>query len=330
MKLIARITLIPTLLLAIAGGAFAQDTATTAERTSSENRSSSTHPRHVSTDGAAAAKSAETATTATSAEPAAEAPQTAPARGRDLQGSEETLAEFGSLLRRHPPELGTILALDPTLLSNQAFLNGYPELATFVTDHPEVRRNPRFYLSDFQPQTEKRNSSLDEMLQNLVIFATFTLVAFFLAWIIRTVIEQKRWTRLSRTQSEVHNKILDRFASSDELLQYVKTPAGTKFLESAPIPLHAEHASQRAPMTRILWSVQLGVVVFTAAIGMLFLSSHFEGDNSQGFFAMGVIGLCVGAGFIFSAVVSLILSRRLGLWQPPQQSMSEIAAPSEL
>ena len=48
----------------------------------------------------------------------------------------------------------------------------------------------------------------------------------------------------------------------------------------------------------------------------------FEKDASQGLFALGAIALCVGAGFIASAAVSLKLSRRLGLWEdggaPPE------------
>ena len=50
---------------------------------------------------------------------------------------------------------------------------------------------------------------------------------------------------------------------------------------------------------------------------MLIVSGRLEKDAASGLFAMGVIALSVGAGFIGSAVVSIFLSRRLGLWQPP-------------
>jgi hypothetical protein len=132
---------------------------------------------------------------------------------------------------------------------------------------------------------------------------------------VRTIIEQKRWNRLSKTQAEVHNKILDRFGTTSELLEYVKTPAGTKFLESAPIPLHEEKVPQNAPLARVLWSIQIGVVLAVGALGMLLVSFRFEKESAQGLFAMGMIGFCVGAGFIASAIVSIVLSRRLGLWK---------------
>ena len=232
--------------------------------------------------------------------------------------SEETRRQFNSLLNRHPPELGTILALDPTLLSNDAFLGGYPELAKFVKDHPEVRRNPRFYLEQFTPSPRRENQMLEDVLQGIFILCIMGLFAFVITWLIRTAIEQRRWSRLSKTQSEVHNKILDRFGTSTELLEYMRSPAGTKFLESAPIPLRLEPAPQNAPLARMLWSIQIGIIVSAAAIGTLMISHRF--GPGSGLFAIGIIGLSVGVGFIGSAVVSMFVSRRLGVWQPPQNA----------
>lgn len=254
---------------------------------------------------------------AAQAPPAEETAAVAAETGRANPSSLETRGEFSRILRQHPPELATILVLDPTLLSNEAFLAGYPELARYVAANPEVRRNPRFYLAEFQER--RRHSGLDEIAETLVIFATFALIALALGWFVRTLIEQKRWSRLSRAQSEVHNKILDRFGSSEELLEYVKTPAGRSFLESAPIPLHAERpaASLSAPLSRVLWSIQIGVVVAVAALGMLLVSARFEEETAQGLFALGAIGVSVGVGFVAAAAVSLLLSRRLGLWPAP-------------
>ena len=254
---------------------------------------------------------AATTTDAAPAEPAAKT--TEPAAG---PSSYTTREKFGNVLRRYPPELGTILSLDPTLLSNDAFLAEYPNLAAFISENPEVRRNPRFYLRGFGlPEPASNNTVIDEIFEALSIAATFILIAFALAWMIRTIVEQKRWNRLSRTQSEVHNKILDRFGSSEELLQYIRTPAGSKFLEAAPIPLRAERSTQHAPLTRIIWSIQLGVVVGAASLGMILVSLRLDREASVALFSMGVIAFCIGAGFIGSAYASMLLSRRLGIWQ---------------
>ncbi|HEX2165219.1 MAG TPA: hypothetical protein VHM02_14840 [Thermoanaerobaculia bacterium] len=237
--------------------------------------------------------------------------------------SNDTRNAFIRLLSQHPPELGTILALDPTLLGNEGFLAGYPELAAFVAEHPEVRRNPNFYLSGYG--MPRSRDALDELFEMAAIFGTFLVVALALAWLVRTVVEQKRWGRLARTQSEVHNKILDRFGSSEELLAYINTPAGARFLESAPIPVRAERSPEvsRSPVGRAMWSVQLGVVIGAAAIGMLLVGAWYAGETARALFALGAIALCVGLGFVGSAAVSIVMSRRLGLWQPEPPAAAE-------
>lgn len=235
--------------------------------------------------------------------------------GEEPANSYEVRNEFSTVLRRYPPELASIFKLDPSLLSNEAFLAGYPDIARFVARHPEVRRNPAFFLRDFG--VDHGHGALSDLLEMMTIFATFLLIAFALAWLLRTIIEQKRWNRLSRTQTEVHNKILDRFGSTEELLEYVRTPAGERFLESAPIPLHADRPAQSPPMTRVLWSIQIGVVLAAAALGMLLVSGRVDQESAQALFVLGVIGLSAGVGFVGSAAVSLFLSRRLGLWEPP-------------
>ena len=255
-----------------------------------------------------------TTTTATTTAASTDTASTDTAAEQTLS-SAEIRDEFTALLRRRPPEVATILGLDPTLLTDDAFLAKYPEVRDFVAKHPEVRHNPGFYLEQFAYATDHRRSLAESMMESLSIFAVFTLIAFALAWLVRTIIEQKRWNRLSRTQSEVHNKILDRFSTSQEVLDYIKTPAGTKFLESAPIPLHADSAPQNAPMSRVMWSIQIGVVVAAASLGVLLVSGRFDKESGQELFALGMIGVSVGVGFIASAAISLVLSRRLGLWQ---------------
>ncbi len=241
-----------------------------------------------------------------------------------VRGHFQVREQFTRLLQQHPDELWMILKLDPALLTNDAFMSGYPEVQEFLVEHPEIHKNPRFYLSQFSSPAQD-GSVLDDIFEVLGFIGGIGLIVVALGWLIRTLIEQKRWKQLSRTQSDVHNKILDRFGTSEQLLEYIRTPAGGKFLESAPIPLHVERPAGGKTSTlaaRILWSVQIGVVLAIVGLGMLLLSAVFDKDASQGLFALGAIALCVGAGFIASAAVSLKLSRRLGLWE-------DVGAPPE-
>lgn len=258
--------------------------------------------------------SAETATetaTDTASEPPA-ATESAPGEGSG-PSREAVREELSSVLNRHPPEVGRILSLDPTLLANEQFLGRYPDVAEYIARHPEVRRNPHYFIPSRETIEIRRSTPFEEMFEAVGIFSIFALIAFALGWVIRTIIEQKRWNRLSRTQFEVHNKLLDRFGTSEEVLAYIRSPAGAKFLESAPIPLHSEKAPMNTPFTKIMWSIQLGVVAAVAATGMILLSFWFSGENRTGFFAIGAIGLSIGLGFIASAIVSLSMSKRFGL-----------------
>ncbi|MBW3670245.1 MAG: hypothetical protein KY432_01085 [Acidobacteria bacterium] len=243
----------------------------------------------------------------------------------------EVRSQFTSLLVRHPRNVATVLAHDPLLLQNDSFLARYPEIAQFVATHPEIRDNPSYYLFEFRGRVGDK-SILDDILDFAEVLAVLAVIACALGWLLRTIIEQKRWNRLSQTQSEVHNKILDRFGTSEELLEYIKTPAGTKFLESAPIPLHSDKPARSnplsSPLTRMVWSIQLGVVIAVASLGMLLVSFRFSERSGDELFAFGLIGFCVGAGFIASAAVSLIMSQRLGLWDPSRPT-DQPSAPTD-
>src|SRR3569833_3215481 len=50
-------------------------------------------------------------------------------------------------LLRLSPTLTTVVSHDPSLLSNQEYVSrNNPQLAAFLAAHPEVARNPEFYL----------------------------------------------------------------------------------------------------------------------------------------------------------------------------------------
>src|SRR5262245_1797772 len=61
----------------------------------------------------------------------------------DAERTRELLRE---LLGKYPPSLSRVLKLDPSLLSNEQYLGPYPALATFLNQHPEVRRAPGYFL----------------------------------------------------------------------------------------------------------------------------------------------------------------------------------------
>src|SRR4029453_2516566 len=129
-----------------------------------------------------------------------------------------------------------------------------------------------------------RQRLTEAILAGLAGFTAFTVVLGTLIWLIRTSLDHRRWNRLSKIQAEVHTKLMDRFSSNDELLAYVQTPSGRRFLESGPSPLQETTPAMGAPFSRILWSIQLGAVLTVSGIGFLFVSGRPSVSEAQEFF----------------------------------------------
>lgn len=230
--------------------------------------------------------------------------------------AERTRQSLRTLLERYPPSVRNVLALDPGLLTNQSYLAPYPALVSFLNSHPDVVRNPSYYIGDPErgrsedPAAYTREMWRD-VFQAIAVFAGFGMAIGLIVWLIRTLVDYRRWSRLARVQTEVHTKLVDRFTANEDLLAYIQSPAGARFLQSAPISLDAGPRSIGAPVSRILWSVQGGVVMIAAGIGFEVVSARIA--DAQPLSALGVIAIALGLGFVISAAISFLISRRLGL-----------------
>ena len=248
--------------------------------------------------------------------------------------AEQTKREFGNLLDKYPPTLRGVFREDPTLLTQEQYLAPYPALANFLNTHPEVAHNPSYYLDGLAGEmnggrggrfnvSESRGSRVMDMwerlLTNLEIFAGFGIAIGLLTWLIRTFLDYRRWNRLSKVQAEVHTKLMERFGTNEELMAYIGTPAGSRFLQSAPISLDTGARSMGAPLSRIMWSLQAGLVLAAAGCGLMLASGRVGEDAYLPLEIMGILSVALGVGFAVSAGVSFVLSHRMGLIEPAAQ-----------
>jgi hypothetical protein len=234
------------------------------------------------------------------------------------QNAETVREQFNTILRQYSPGLGRVLALDPTLMGREDYMAPYPAVTTFLKQHPEILRNPSYYLARYSEgysysYSDPRTRAWNDMMEMISVGAVMLTIVFALTWLVRTAVDYRRWGRLAKVQAEAHTKLLDRFTGNEELLAYVKSPAGSKFLESAPITLDGSPRQMNAPLSRILWSMNAGVVLTAAGIGMNYISGRIDEHMSEPVFTFGVILISVGIGFLISAALSFLLSRRLGL-----------------
>lgn len=245
---------------------------------------------------------------------------TPPVTVYETQPSYQTVNELRELLNRYPPNVRAVLQLDPALLDRPEYLEAYPALAAFMQQHPEIRRSPSFFLGE----PERRRDELDpkikaiDMMETVLagaaLFTGFVVAIGMMTSLLRQVIEYRRWMRQSRIQTEANTKILDRLTSNDDLLAYAQTPAGISFLQAAPAAIEAPRAGG-APVSRILWSVQAGVVLAALGIGLWLVKGSVMEEIAPGFMVIGTVAVSVGLGFVVSAGIAYILTFRMAAFE---------------
>lgn len=277
--------------------------------------------------GAAMGVAAQTAPLA-QARRAAAAPA-APPSEQEVSDTQDQLIK----LLRMSPTLTTVVAHDPSLLSDQQYVQrNNPELAQFLAEHPDVAQNPDFYLfSNLDPRGGRRDRALEravwpefsepphdsssfvQVVDRLTPVLGFGCFFIALVWIVRLFVDSRRWSRAFQQQSEVHARLIDKFSTTQELAAYMETEAGKRFLEGAPVQIGRE-TGQRMPnaVARVLTPLQIGIVLALLGAGLLMLR-HAGPDTYEPMMVMGIVALMPGVGFILSAGVTWVLARRLGM-----------------
>ena len=123
------------------------------------------------------------------------------------------------MLEKHPPSLGRVLKLDPALLDSPDYLANYPALAAFLASIRRSRGTPGFFLGRIRFAQEERPLDArgqaiqvwNNMFEGIAVFVVMTTIIGSLMWLIRTMIDYRRWARLTKVQQDVHTKLLDRF-----------------------------------------------------------------------------------------------------------------------
>lgn len=139
---------------------------------------------------------------------------------------------------------------------------------------------------------------------------------FCIGWIVWIIATGRRRSRIAEIQRDIHAKLFDKFGTSQELIEYLKTDAGSKFLDSAAI-------EQTKPFGRVLGSIQAGLILVLLGIAMLIVRLTMpsvgwnpveQAQTAHGFLAVSLLLLALGLGFLASAAVSYKLSKNWGLF----------------
>jgi hypothetical protein len=266
---------------------------------------------------------------------AAQTPRSAQPASNPSQMSEKDVAALQDQLLqllRVSPTLAEVVARDPSLLSNADYVNrNNPELGRFLQAHPEIAQNPDFYLFNnlhgeheqpsqtlerklWPEMSGQRSSGIDqELVSDGIPFLVFVCILGALLWLTHVMLENRRWGRIFKLQTDVHGKLIERFGTSQEVLTYMSTDAGKRFLEATPIAVGFEpHAPVPSPVARVLTPLQIGVVMTLLGVGLLSLR-HSVAEGGSALLVIGTVVLMPGLGFIVSAGITWVLARHLGL-----------------
>ena len=243
--------------------------------------------------------------------------------------AEYTREELRSILNQYPNAVGEILRRDPSLMARTDYMAAYPKLQDYLARHPEIARNVEYYFEGYGSWGERRQpvnpnfEALGVLLGGMA--GVFVLIVFLstMVWLVRSFIQHRRWLKQSQVQTEVHTKLMDRMTSNEELIAYIQSPAGRRFLEAGPVRAE-ETPSISAPIGSIIWSLMAGIVLTAVGLGFRYSANVIKDEAHDAFLVVGMIIIALGAGFILASLMAFIVSSRLGLFpqRTPQESQS--------
>ena len=132
------------------------------------------------------------------------------------------------------------------------------------------------------------------MVQEWILMLGFIVMIAWVLYIVTVAIRRKQ-------QSTMQKALLEKFSSAQDFAEFMQSPAGQKYVMSFTDAI-------ASPRNSILKSVQIGIVLMFVGAGFF---SAARGNTEEVAFIFGNGFVCVGFGFLISAVVSYFISKKL-------------------
>lgn len=142
-------------------------------------------------------------------------------------------------------------------------------------------------------------------MQSKDVAVLFVFLSLFvtMGWGVYLLAETRKRRDRIQAQAELNRRLLDKFGSAREIVEFFETPGGAKFMESLA-------SDREAPAGAVLRSTHREIILAILAVGCLSLAWYYRADENP-LLVIGVLLLCLGIGFLVSAVVSRQLSKSL-------------------
>lgn len=150
----------------------------------------------------------------------------------------------------------------------------------------------------------------DNLILPVVVIPIIFCVLGFCVWTLAVNIRRSRW---GKQVAELHGKLLDRFAGSQDLIAFLEGEAGRKYFEALAFDL-------KDSASRILNGIQLGIVLALVGVALLLVRGALDDpDARKALLIIGTPITAVGTGFLISAAISYRLCKAWGLLQKDRQ-----------
>ncbi len=141
----------------------------------------------------------------------------------------------------------------------------------------------------------------------IALILVIGVIGFVLVTNLRALLDHMRKTKSEKLQSEVYNKMLDKLGSSQDVLAWLQTDAGQNLFKVAP-------PDRPAPYSRILNSVQFGVVALVLGGGILAIRTMIGVEGQEPAAVVGTLVMALGLGMLLAGACSYALSKKFQLF----------------
>jgi hypothetical protein len=125
--------------------------------------------------------------------------------------------------------------------------------------------------------------------------------------VLRTGLEHLSRAKMMRLQADLYHKMLEKFGSNQELLNWLSSEGGQGLLRTVEHPKPGVYG-------RILTSAQVGILATVLGIGLLLVAANLLSGSDQNALAiLASIVLTAGIGLLVGGLATYALSRRFGL-----------------
>jgi peptidoglycan/LPS O-acetylase OafA/YrhL len=147
-------------------------------------------------------------------------------------------------------------------------------------------------------------------------------VAFAAMMVAISYFSSKSKSDKARYQAEVQARLIDKFSTGPEFVQFLESPQGRKFLGEI------ESAPKVRTQDRMLSGIRNATVLSFLGVAFVLLSLF---TYEHGMIFPGLLLLALGLGYLASVILTKRLSREWGMFEehPPTTTLAGIHPPSE-